>query len=69
MSIQQHMDQETLRDVLSPLLEEERRRAADRRDQPRECRVLGCGTRLSRYNPGERCSIHTEPDYRIPARR
>jgi hypothetical protein len=26
----------------------------------RICAVLGCSTRLSRYNPGSRCSIHDE---------
>jgi hypothetical protein len=33
----------------------------------RQCRLLGCGVRLSRYNAGEYCGVHTPPDYRVPA--
>jgi hypothetical protein len=30
----------------------------------RQCAMLGCPVKLSRYNPGEFCGIHTPPDYR-----
>jgi hypothetical protein len=62
------MTDETLKDLLSPWLEE-RSQMRRPREVRRECRVEGCSTRLSRYNPGDVCSIHTQPDYRVPARR
>ncbi len=38
------------------------RRAREREN--RTCAVLGCGVRLSRYNPGDLCGVHTPKDYR-----
>ena len=31
----------------------------------RVCAIIGCGVRLSRYNPGDVCGVHTPKDYRI----
>jgi hypothetical protein len=35
-----------------------------RQRKNRTCAVLGCGVRLSRYNPGDLCGVHTSKDYR-----
>ena len=39
-----------------------------RQRENRTCAVLSCGVRLSRYNPGDLCGVHTPKDYR-PSRR
>jgi hypothetical protein len=33
----------------------------------RVCAIIGCGVRLSRYNPGDVCGVHTPKDYRDQA--
>jgi hypothetical protein len=56
------MEDETIRDVLRAEAEGDR---ASSNDRYRRCLFEGCVTRLSRYNQGVFCAVHSAPDYRI----